>query len=65
MTNQLNNDLAAYRALSSDEDRRTFLNEQKAKIAHMTPNERKARQQAICDKVAEIAHQVEEAHQLL
>lgn len=64
MTNQLNNDLAAYRALLSDEERRTFLGEQKAKIAHMTPNERKAHQQAIRDKVLEIAHRVEETHQL-
>lgn len=64
MTNQLNNDLAAYRALSSEEDRQTFLDEQKAKIARMTTDERKAHQQAIRDKVAEIGHRVEEAHQL-
>ena len=65
MINQLNNDLATYRKLSSDEDKRTFLDGQKAKIAQMTAEQRSEHQKAIAEKVAEIARRVEEAHQVL
>ncbi len=55
----LEQNIAIYNSLQTEQDKRDFLNSQRQKIARMTLEQRQSHQAAIAQEVSRIAQQVE------